>query len=233
MSWQVKTILVVIGAVMAYGLFSLFQPDPPKPGEIRTQEDFQRVYGEALDQALPVMAEIEAGNPMTTQHEATLRSSAEKLENVTKFEPSDFRPFVILARIWLTLGEDEATKRAYEQAELNLPDRIPDDERSDYAEIYYGFADVGYKLLDLEKAKAQVEKARELAPNPKYDLLLARILVQQEKFPEAKEILTGLQLDADYGKAAEDLLGFIRDAQLASSESGSTPAGNAPASNAP
>jgi len=218
---------------MAYGLFSLFQPDPPKPGEIRTREDFQRVYGEALDQALPVMAEIEAGNPMTTQHEATLRSSAEKLENATKFEPSDFRPFVILARIWLTLGEDEATKRAYEQAELNLPDRIPDDERSDYAEIYYGFADVGYKLLDLEKAKAQVEKARELAPNPKYDLLLARILVQQEKFPEAKEILTGLELDAQYGKAAEDLLGFIRDAQLASSESGSTPAGNAPASNAP
>lgn len=233
MSWQVRTLLIVIGAVMAYGLYSVFQVDPPKPGEIRTREDFQRVYGEALDESLAVMAEIESGAPMTTQREARLRSAAEKLENVTRFEPNDFRPFVILARIWLTLGEDEATKRAYEQAELNLPDRIPDDERSDYAEIYYGFADVGYRLLDLDKAKAQVEKARELSPNPKYDLLLARILVQQEKFDEAKQILAGLQLDAQYGKGAEDLLKFIRDAQGARSESGSTSAGNAPASNEP
>ncbi|MBX3095487.1 MAG: hypothetical protein KF812_01365 [Fimbriimonadaceae bacterium] len=230
MSWLAKILVGLVAVVAVVGLYSVFAPPPPDPNAITNEEKYREVYAEAIDQALPLMEVLDSGVALSEAQLRALDEAGDKLDQVNKFRPDDFRSYVLLSRIRLALGDDESAKAAYRQAELNLPTRIPDNERTEFAEIQYGFAEVGYQLGEYERAATQLNQAINLVPHPKYDLLKARILVQQQAYDAAMEILNSLRLDAEQGEAADQLIEFIRRARAASSESAPTSGGSDSAS---
>jgi len=179
-------------------------------GRQRTGEEdrYKILTGEQFDAALVKVRELtqdpilkfDEGRKLTSKQVDDLKEGTKKIQQLIAFEPTNFVPYVMLAKSQRALGQAEEAARNYQQALLLLPKEIKDqDTLWTVAEVNYDLGTHYYETGDYKKAEQYaLEAVQMINTHPKYLVGLAAIQAQLGKFKDARTLLdTAMRMDPE------------------------------------
>jgi tetratricopeptide (TPR) repeat protein len=168
--------------------------------KILTAEQFDAALSKVRDLTQDPILTFDEGKKLTSSQLDDLREGTEKIKQLIAFEPTNFGPYVMMAKSQRALGRAEEAVRNYKQALLLLPKEIKDQETLwTAAEVNYDLGTHYYELGDFRKAEEYaLEAVLLINTHPKYLVGLAAIQAQLGKLKDSRALLdSAMQIDPD------------------------------------
>ncbi len=168
--------------------------------KILTGEQFDAALAKVRDLTQDPILKFDEGRKLTEKQVDDLKEGAKKIQQLIAFEPTNFVPYVMLAKSQRALGQAEEAARNYQQALLLLPKEIKDqDTLWTAAEVNYDLGTHYYENGEYKKAEQYaLEAVQMINTHPKYLVGLAAIQAQLGKFKDARTLLdSAMQIDPD------------------------------------
>lgn len=210
--WPALLLFVVLAAWM---FFAARTPTGEEDRfEILTLEQYQASLAKVRDLTQQPIIDFDAGKYLSKAQLDQLKEGSETIKKMIAFDPTNFGPYVMMAKSQRALGNAQEAVRNYKQALLLVPKEIKDqDTLWAAAEAHHDLAAYYYEEGDDKKAEEHAMQALMLVnQNPKYLITFAAIEAQLGKLKEARANLDaalkmdpqnpmGLELDAELRKA--------------------------------
>jgi tetratricopeptide (TPR) repeat protein len=178
---------------------------------IVTDEQYVATLAEVRDKTQQPILDFDAGFKLSTTQVQNLKDSIKTIQRLIAFDPTNFGPYVMMAKTQRALGNSSAAVRNYEQALILLPSEYSDQETLwTAAEVNYDLGTHFYEVSDYKRAEPYALQAVQLInDHPKYLVGLAAIQAQLGKLKDARALVdAALALDPEnaFTKSLDDEL---------------------------
>jgi tetratricopeptide (TPR) repeat protein len=178
---------------------------------IVTDEQYVATLAEVRDKTQQPILDFDAGFKLSTTQVQNLKDSIEKIQQLIAFDPTNFGPYVMMAKTQRALGNSSEAVRHYEQALILLPSEYSDQETLwTAAEVNYDLGTHFYEASDYKRAEPYALQAVQLInDHPKYLVGLAAIQAQLGKLKDARALVdAALAIDPEnaFTKSLDDEL---------------------------
>ncbi len=168
--------------------------------QIVTLEQYDVALAKVRDLTQDPILKFDEGKKLTQHQVEDLKVGTKKIRQMIAFQPTNFGPYVMMAKSQRALGQAEEAVRNYKQALLLLPQEIKDQETLwTAAEVNYDLGTHYYEHGDFKQAeKYALEAVQMVNTHPKYLVGLAAIQAQLGKLKDARLLLdTAMLMDPD------------------------------------
>lgn len=152
---------------------------------------YAALLADVRDKTQQPILDFDAGFKLSSTQVQNLKDSIKKIKQLIAFEPTNFGPYVMMAKTQRALGNSSEAVRNYEQALILLPDEYADQETLwTAAEVNYDLGTHYYEVSDYKQAEPYALQAVQLInDHPKYLVGLAAIQSQLGKLKDARALV--------------------------------------------
>ncbi len=191
--------LVLFAALVGWMLIAGRQPTGDEDVyKIISLDQYNAALATVRDLTQDPILKFDEGKQLTKDQLDNLKVGAKKIRQMIAFEPTNFGPYVMMAKSQRALGNAEEAVRNYKQALLLLPKEMTDEETLwTAAEVNYDLGLYYYENGEDKKAEPYALQAVQLVnTHPKYLVGLAAVQAQLGKLKEARILLdTAMKID--------------------------------------
>lgn len=162
--------------------------------------DYAPVLKKAEELSKGPLAKFANDEELTTEEKQSLIAASAQFEGLSRYQPSQFAPYLAKGMIFRAIGELELAERNLRQCLLNIPANDNPMIVETSAETHYQLSRVLFDSEKYEEALAEASTAVQGVPtNPNYLVARASAYAKLNKLDDAKKDLEeALKLDPEH-----------------------------------